>query len=424
MLPGDFNAWHVFVIASLLVLCSAIVYVVQLNRELRAARRVLEKEVSDRLRAQAQLAINEERLRKIIETEPECVKVQGQDGIILEMNPAGLRLVDATAPEQIVGTSIYDLVAPDFVAAYRALTLRVFRGETDTLEFQIVSLKNRHLWMETHAAPLKDCAGNVTALLAVTRDISARRHHEHQMRLQFRELAHASRLDTMEQMATMLAHELNQPLTAIANYARGALRRLKSGRDLTDVERVMEQVCNQADRAASIIRSLRRYMSNGNCGPIPISVDSVIRDAISIANVEAQSQNVRIFRTLSSALPLVGGEVTQLEQVILNVMRNGIEAMQEVPICERVLNVETSLSTSGMVRLSISDAGMGQDCEDLESMFQPFFTTKRNGMGLGLCISRSIVESHGGRLSAIPNTSDRGLTFVIDLPPLEEGRVQ
>jgi two-component system sensor kinase FixL len=418
------DAANALPLAALILMAGTTSYFAWLIWNLRRSNAVLEKLVAERVETDAQSAQSEERLRKIIETEPECVKIQARDGTILEMNPAGLKLVDARRPEEIFGESVYRLVAPEFRQAYEALTERVFEGGTDILEFQIVSLKNRRLWMETHAAPLTDANGNVVALLAITREIGARKLYERQLRRESRQLAHASRLDTMGQMATMLAHELNQPLTAIVNYSRGTLLRLRSNEMAPDVVRAMELVCGEAERAANIIRSLRSYMSKENNEHNALALNSVIERALSFAELEARAQNIRIAKQFADDIPQVTGDATQLEQVVLNIVRNGIEAMEDQPICDRLLSINTLIAPNGMARVRIKDTGIGQDSDDLETMFNPFFTTKSDGMGMGLCISRSIVEAHGGRLTASANAPEPGLTFMFDLPPAEERRLQ
>ncbi len=369
----------------------------------------------------ARLAENEERLRKIIATEPECVKVQAHDGTIIEMNPAGLDLVEAEIPEQIVGHSVFNFVAPEFHDDYRRLSESVLRGQTETLEFQIISLKKRRLWMETHAAPLRDANGSVVALLAITRDISARKLYEHQLQRESRELAHASRLHNMAQLATMLAHELNQPLTAIANYSRGCLRRIAAREDCEEISTAIHEISSQAIRAANIIRSVRAYVSDKDGGHHPLSVNDVISDALMLADVEARASNVRIQKELSPALPLVCGDGTQLEQVVLNIVRNGVEAMADLEDRERVLTIRSNVGPGGSIRIDVTDAGSQSGCLDVDKLFQPFFTTKKRGMGMGLAICRSIIEVHGGRINAALTGPGAGLTVSIELPALTEG---
>jgi len=403
--------------------CMAVLlaYVIRLNLRLRQSKRVLEGEIAERRRAEERLADNEQRLRQIIASEPECVKLQSFDGILLEMNPAGLRLVEAGQPEEIVGTSVFRVIAPEFQAAYRDLSERVARGESGVLEFQIVSLKGQRRWMETHAVPWRDGRGRVTALLGITRDITARKGAEAEVRLHYRELAHAARVNTMGEMASGLAHELNQPLAAIANYSRGCLRRLRAGQiSPGDMALAIEQVCEQAERAGEILRSLRKFVRKEESPVRAVDMAAVLREALRIAEPEAAQHQVAIETDVAPALPRVAGEAIQLEQVVLNLARNAVEAMDAVAPEARRLRIHLAIGPGGGVAVEIRDQGPGLPEELRNRIFEPFFTTKANGMGMGLAICRSIVEAHGGDLRVAANDPGPGLVFHFNLPGIEE----
>lgn len=395
-------AW-VWLLAVPALLAGLVLYVTRLNLRLRHSKRVLESEIGERCRAEEKLAENENRLRQIIASEPECVKLQSLDGILLEMNPAGLRLVEAGQPGEIIGTSVYNIIAPEFRDEYRALSERVFAGESGVMEFQIISLKGRLRWMETHVVPLRDARDKVIALLGITRDITARKHAEDEVRLHYRELAHASRVNTMGEMASGLAHELNQPLAAIANYSRGCLRRIRSGvGTVDDLTLAIEQVCNQADRAADIISSLRRFVNKEDSPRRPQDLHAIVREAMLIAGPEASQHEVEISLKLAASMPPVLGHAIQIEQVVLNLVRNAVEAMDDVPPARRRLELFTSLK-DGMAVVEVRDNGPGLSREMQNRIFDPFFTTKAAGMGMGLPICRSIVEAHGGALVSLAN---------------------
>lgn len=397
-----------------------VVYVTRLNLRLRRSKHILENEITERRRAEEKLAENEHHLRQIIASEPECVKLQSLDGILLEMNPAGLALLEATKPADIIGTSVYRMVAPEFRADYRKLTDRVFNGESAVMEFQIISLKGRRRWMETHAVPLRDGKNKVIALLGITRDITARKHAEDEIRLHYRELSHAARVHTMGEMASGLAHELNQPLAAIANYSRGCLHRIRAGNgSVEDLAQAVEQVCKQADRAGDIISSLRRFVHKEETPRHPLDLHRVLREAMLIAGPEIKQHQVTVALHLTPAIPRVMGHAIQIEQVLLNLVRNAVEAMDEMPAGERHLALFTQI-VDGLAIAEVRDTGPGLPRETLQRIFEPFFTTKPTGMGMGLPICRSIIEAHGGTLLVVPNGSGHGLAFRFTLPLYHE----
>lgn len=404
-------------LAALAILTGLVIYVTRLNWRLKHSKQVLESEIAERKRAEEQLADKENRLRQIIASEPECVKLQTLDGVLLEMNPAGLALLEANQPGDIIGTSVYDMIAPEFRDAYRDLTNRVFAGESGVMEFQLVSLKGRRRWMETHAVPLRDARGKVISLLGITRDITARKHAEDEVRLHYRELAHAARINTMGEMASGLAHELNQPLAAIANYSRGCLRRIRAGGGTTDdLTQAIEQVCTQAERAGDIIDSLRRFVNKEDSPRSPHDLHAIIREAMVIAGPELKMHGVIVQLELAPAMPRVLCHAIQIEQVVLNLIHNAVEAMEAVRPDQKRLAIRTRL-VDDKAAVEVSDAGPGLPREMQGRIFEPFFTTKAAGMGMGLPICRSIVEAHGGALELVAR-DDEGpglaLRFTLD----------
>ena len=415
-----YSQWFLAGAAALVAMVAVVVYVLALNRRLEQSKRELEKEIAERQQAEERLAEKENRLRLIIESEPECVKLQTIDGKLLEMNPAGLALVDAERLEEIVGSSVYRFIAPAFRPAYEALTKRVFQGESGVMEFQIISLKGHYRWLETHAVPLRDSRGETVALLGITRDITGRKRAEEEVRRHNTELAHASRFTVMCEMASTLAHELNQPLSAISNYTRGCMRRIRSSSSTREeILAAMELVCVQAERAGEIIRSVRAFVKKGESSRMTLQINAIVRDAVRFADPEARQHSVSIRLRLAEQLPSVLADAIQIEQVILNIVRNAIEAMGSMKFGKREIVIETTFSECDAIEVRVTDTGPGMSTVKFEELFDPFFSTKPTGMGMGLTISRSIIEAHGGRLWATPN-SDRGLTFLFKLPMREE----
>lgn len=249
----------------------------------------------------------------------------------------------------------------------------------------------------------------------------ARQNSQDEARQHQDALAHVSRLETMGQMASALAHELNQPLTAVVNYTRGCIRRLQSpSSDPGQLVGAMEQAVTEAGRAAEIIRGLREFVSKEKAQRGPVDLNTAIREAARIAEAEARQNQVGLHFNLAEPLPLVDADMIQLEQVILNLMRNGFEAMSSDDIVDRQLYIRSSLMDDGTVEVAVRDTGLGLPQVPVEDVFHPFFTTKHGGMGMGLSISRSIIDAHGGRLQA-DSAEGGGSVFRFTLPVIPEG---
>lgn len=380
-----------------------------------AQQRVLGQEaeyqqVLDRLKE------NDLRLRTIIETEPECVKLQTADGILLEINPAGLRLMGADQPEDIIGKLIYTIVAPEYLDMYQTNVRRVFDGEAVIYAFKATTLKGQVVWMETHAVPMRDARGNIYALLGITRDITEHRQAEEQARRHQSELARVARLSIMGEMATGIAHEVNQPLAAISNFARGCLRRLRSANvNPADLIEPLLEVCEQAERASEILRHVRDFVRKSELQMKPIDINLVVQAAVKFNDLEARQHDAVVRLELQAQLPPVQADAIMLEQVIGNLVRNAFEAMAEACSPLREVTVRTFAVNGHAIEIEVSDTGPGIDGTVIDHVFDQFFTTKKEGIGMGLSISRSIIESHGGRVRAESGRTG-GVTFRITLP--------
>ncbi len=230
------------------------------------------------------------------------------------------------------------------------------------------------------------------------------------------ELAHAARLSTLGGMAAGLAHEINQPLSAIVSYARGCARRLESGDARpADLLPVIDEISGQALRAGEVLRRIQEFVRHTQLPRSSVDLNGLVREALRFAEVEARQQSVALRLDLSAASLTVEVDAIQIEQVILNLVRNGFEAMSADGATARRLTIETGRTADGDVEVAISDTGAGIPSTIAGRVFDPFFTTRTDGLGLGLSISRSIVESHGGRLWTTPNPP-RGACFRFTLP--------
>ena len=248
-------------------------------------------------------------------------------------------------------------------------------------------------------------------------EIDVRRRAEEQLQRHQAELAHVARLSTMGEMAVELAHELNQPLSAISSYAQACRRLLEpdAGDHTAELLASLNQVGEQADRAAEIIRGVRRFVTKAKPLQTPVDVNAVVRDAAELMQFDARLAEAEIRFELWEPLPPVTADRIQLEQVMVNLMRNAFEAMRNAAPSPRVLTVRTAMGNGDRMLVSVHDTGVGIAPETMPHLFDRFFTTTPDGMGMGLSISQSIIESHGGHLWAEANAG-RGATFCFVLP--------
>ncbi len=229
------------------------------------------------------------------------------------------------------------------------------------------------------------------------------------------DLARVSRVTVMGELASVLAHEINQPLAAVVNFSRGALRRLgRPDASQSDLKGALEQISTEAMRASAILRHINDFVRKSDVETTAADVNAMIRNIHGIMEGRAKVDSVAIRLELVERLPQVDANVIEIEQVILNLLINGVEALKAVRLKREVV-VRSRLNDSGMVEVSVSDNGCGLPKEAQSKVFEPFFTTKPGGIGMGLRICRTIVEAHGGRIWALANT-DRGSTFSFALP--------
>jgi two-component system sensor kinase FixL len=251
------------------------------------------------------------------------------------------------------------------------------------------------------------------------RDLSERQVAEARLQELQSELVHISRLTAMGEMASTLAHELNQPLSAIANYMKGSRRLLEGNDEAAPVREAIDKAADQALRAGDIIRRLRDFVARGETERRVESLPKVIEEASALALVGSKEHDVRVRFLFDPAADLVLADRVQIQQVLLNLMRNALEAMAESP--RRELTLSTAPRDDGMIELAVADTGPGLAEEVAEQLFQPFVTTKRHGMGVGLSISRTIVDAHGGRIWAERNVGGGTVfRFTLRAVPREE----
>ena len=265
--------------------------------------------------------------------------------------------------------------------------------------------------------------GSDRRFLGILRDITSRKETEDQhakdqeeLRLLAERLARVGRVGTMGAMTTGIAHEINQPLTAIASYSQ-AIRRLlqNDGSDKADIVSAVEKIGDQAVRAGEIIKRLRDFVRQRDANRETRDLSEVVRQIIPLAEVDAHENGVTMELSLEDGLPAVRIESVQIQQVVLNLMRNGMEAMRDTPMATRRLIVKTFRGDEATLQLDVRDRGTGISGEIEKELFNPYVTTKEHGLGMGLSICKTIIRLHGGKLWFTRN-DDFGLTFHFTLP--------
>ena len=272
--------------------------------------------------------------------------------------------------------------------------------------------------VEVSLSPMQTPRGSF--VLASIVDVSIRRASEQAAARQRNELAHLSRVSMLGALSGSLAHELNQPLTAILSNAQAAQRFLAhTPPRLDQVNDIIADIVKNDKRAALVIQRLRSLLKKDVSEHVPLEVNETVQDALRLMQSDLVSRGVDVVTDFGANLPLVSADRVQLQQVILNFVVNGCEAMEDLE-SKPLLVVRTHRADSGNVEITVADRGSGISEDQLAGVFEPFVTTKPHGMGLGLAICRTIVESHGGRIWATNNT-DQGATLHFELPGQGEG---
>lgn len=266
----------------------------------------------------------------------------------------------------------------------------------------------------------RDEQGNPVAVLETNNDVTERKRAEEALQKVQTELAHATRVMTLGELTASIAHEVNQPLAAIVTNGNACLRWLGGAQpNFVEARQSVERIIKDGYRASEVIQRVRNLVKKAPPRNYPVDLNGVIREVLALAQSQASRNLVSVKQELANNLPFALGDRVQLQQVILNLVINGIEAIAKSRNGERVLAVRSSQDESDNLIIAVRDTGNGIEPENVERLFDAFFTTKPDGMGMGLAISRTIIESHGGRLWATSN-SPKGAVFQFQLPPASD----
>lgn len=359
-----------------------------------------------------------EHLKAIIDSTPECVKLLAQDGTLLEMNPAGLQIIEADSAESVIGRNVFGLITPECREAFLKFHHQVCSGIPGSIQYEIIGLKGTRRWMETHAAPLCTGPDEETVHLAITRDITAAREAEVTIAEKQAQLIHVSRLSSMGQMAAVISHEVTQPLAAISNFATTCT--LISQQPLPDLHKLtgyLNAITEQSVRAGAILSRVRGFVRRSDEYRIFCNLIQLVEDSLALVQSHLRIHHVSMKTSFPDEVVGVFVDSVQIQQVIVNLVSNACDAMASQPLRERFIEISVSYNEK-QATVEVCDNGPGLDDELRTRVFTPFFTTKTDGLGMGLSICSDIIDSHSGSLT-VENTENRGALFCFSLPRSE-----
>lgn len=376
-----------------------------------ATREVLEQREATRAR----------RLYRLItENTTDLISRHTPDGVFLDATPASWTLLGYW-PEELRGMAVDSLLHPqDQLQQAKQAREALEQDGYHTMSYRIRHRDGRYLWFETASRAIRETyTGAVVEVVSVSRDISARIQAEENKRRLEDELAHTTRLITLGELASGIAHEINQPLAAVVNYASASQRYLQGvGGDQAAVDKVAQglaRITEHANHASAVIKRLRAFLRKGQRRMQALDLAEVAREAVRLCNWEAGTAQVAVSDLLPDNLPLVFADRVLLEQVLLNLLRNAIDANRERhPGAPSQVRLEAS-EADGSLAIRVIDQGPGVSDEQMGKLFTPFYTSKADGLGLGLSMSRSIIEGFGGALEAFP-AEGGGLCLECRLP--------
>lgn len=372
--------------------------------------------VAERRARTSALRESEVRFRTMADTAPVLIWMSGTDKLCTFFNRSWLDLTGRTLAQEL-GDGRTACIHPDDQERCLATYAEAFDARREfTMEYRLRRHDGEYRWVSDKGVPRRTSEGTFLGYIGCADDITPRREAELASERHRAELAHVACLSTMGELAASLAHELNQPLAAILGNAETAERMLRRENvDFTELRAICGDIVSENHRATEVMRRMRALVTKQPPSLAPLDIGPLIRDVVRLVHADAILRHCRIAVDVASDLPPVMGDRIELQQVVLNLMLNAFDAMGECQPIEREVGVQAVLDADRTVKVAVRDRGTGIAHGELERVFEPFHTTKRNGLGIGLSISRIIITIHGGRLWA-ENNPDRGATFSFTVP--------
>jgi PAS domain S-box-containing protein len=381
--------------------------------QLEAVNQALRKEIAERQRAEEDGRRSEDRLRLVIDTLPALVWSKLPDGSADFLNQRFREYTGLSAEEGLGWGWMLNAFHPED-RAEEEWQLSFAAGQPFEKEARLRRADGAYRWFLIRAVPLRDEMGTVVKWYGSTTDIEDRKRAEEVLLEAQDKLARVTRIQAMAELAAAVAHEVNQPLTAIMTNANFSIRQLNgSTPNLDEIRTAIREIVDDSTQASSVLSQIRGLLVHRTPRRAPLDINQIIEDVITLLRNEVSRNRISLSTDLASDLPGVPGDSVQLQQVLINLVINAIEAMRTSTQLPRKLLIR-SVRNTGEVLVQVQDSGPGIEPEVADRIFETFFTTKPEGTGMGLSICRSIVESHGGRLRTVPNST--GALFEFTLP--------
>jgi two-component system, LuxR family, sensor kinase FixL len=389
------------------------------SAQLTKTNHALKKATDELNYSRHQLLEREAKLNSILNASIEGIVVINMAGTIVSVNSAVENIFGFQA-EELIGKSVNQLLPINLRKKqdyYLKKYLRIFIPRAIGQIREVEGLRKDGTLVPLDMTIAEFPLDGVQYFSGIVRDVSARKLQEQQEREHLEKLAHVTRLGLMGEMASSIAHEVNQPLSSVVNYTKACLRFIESENlDLEKIREVMLKANQQALKAGQIIHNMREFVKSRKIRRSTVNINELIYDAISLFESEFKQHLIDMRFELTKSLPIVFIDRVQIEQVILNLIRNSIDALKELPqFTQRKLSIESRLNDTNYLEVRVKDNGPGLTPLQREKILTPFFTTKASGMGMGLSISRSLVEAHHGTLH-FNSKEDKGTTFYFTIP--------
>ena len=371
-----------------------------------------------RLRAQEQVLQAELKYRTVADHTFDWEYWQNPDGSLQYVSPSCERICGYTAQDFMKNPSLLQdiIVIEDKKAWAEHRCDNQKEMKSEEFQFRIQRPDGEIRWIEHACQPVFDGQGNNKGVRASNRDVTKREFYKSESRQLQSELAHIDRIVTISALTSALAHEINQPLAAMRSYAQAALRFMdKDQPEYDSVRKALQGIVADNKRAAAVVNRLRDLVKKGKAHREMLDINSIINDVVGLINSEIVLRNASITLDLHPIVPVVHGDSIQIQQVLLNLLTNALDALDNQPFEARTITISTRPENSNGTIISISDSGGGIPADKIQAIFAPFHTTKPKGVGLGLAICKSIIEAHGGKIWAA-NNPEGGATFYLSLP--------